>query len=174
MFWFGRGIARQFLDRDKRKASPTEYLILSILNNYGNKSGPDIIKILSSQFMNIWTPKAGTIYPILNKLEYRQFIKSRGNYPKIYSITEKGKEQINFLASIFTNEIDFFKKFANLVCGHQYIPGLDRLLQTNLENYKKWLKNELKTVNEILKLKKSQADNDDTDDIKEDYEIPIK
>ena len=172
MFWFGRGIARHFMKQERRRVSPTEYLILTILHKKGKKTASEIIEYLESQFRNVWQPKPGTIYPILTKLEKKEYIKSFNSYPKIYSITDSGKGQINFLSSIFNNEIQFFEKFAQFVSGT--IPDfsmLDKILGEKLEGYKNWLNDELKRVEIMLKSKKSKNNNNESKD--EGYEIPI-
>jgi hypothetical protein len=101
--------------------------------------------------------RKSTIYPILSKLESKGFIQSTDTFPKNYSLTDKGIEQINFLASIFNNEIQFFEKFAQTVSGHQYFPDLtniNKIFYERLEQYYDFLKKELERVEKILKSKK--------------------
>ncbi|MBD3226959.1 MAG: hypothetical protein GF329_02130 [Candidatus Lokiarchaeota archaeon] len=173
MFWFGRGLARHFKKQKEKKISPTEYLILSTLNREGDKSASDIIELLERQFKGFWKPKAGTIYPILTKLESKNFIQSQGSYPKKYYITEEGKKQINFLASIFNNEIKFFEKFAQFVTGNlSGFSMIDNIFTEKLVQYRNWLKEELKRVENILLEEDMKEDKDDS--TKEKYNIPIK
>jgi DNA-binding PadR family transcriptional regulator len=152
----------------------------------------EIIDYLEDQFKGLWVPKAGTIYPILNKLENRELIESIDKYPKIYYLTINGKKQINFLASIFNNEIQFFQKFAKFVSGAMpRFSILDKILPKKLEDYRDWLIKELDRVEKLLRQSKHSDDLndknnlndlndlDDLNDFKtknenEEFEIPIK
>jgi len=62
--------------------------------------GYEIIRELERRFSGYWSPKTGTIYPALEKLEENGFItgqiefRDRGPDRKHYAITDKGKEEL--------------------------------------------------------------------------------
>lgn len=140
----------------------------------------EIIDCLEDQFKGLWVPKPGTIYPILNKLENRELIESVDKYPKIYYLTTNGKKQINFLASIFNNEIQFFQKFAKFVSGAMpRFSILDKILPKKLEDYRDWLIKELDRVEKLLSQSMHSDNLNDLNDFEaknenEEFEIPIK
>lgn len=62
--------------------------------------GYEIIRELERRFSGHWSPKTGTIYPALEKLEENQLIagqiefRDHGPDRKHYAITDKGKEEL--------------------------------------------------------------------------------
>ena len=62
--------------------------------------GYEIIRELERRFSGYWSPKTGTIYPALEKLEENRLItgqiefRDRGPDRKHYAITSKGKEEL--------------------------------------------------------------------------------
>jgi len=62
--------------------------------------GYEIIRELERRFSGHWSPKTGTVYPALEKLEENGFIagqiefRDRGPDRKHYAITDKGKEEL--------------------------------------------------------------------------------
>ena len=62
--------------------------------------GYEIIRELERRFSGYWSPKTGTIYPALEKLEENGFItgqiefRDHGPDRKHYAITDKGKEEL--------------------------------------------------------------------------------
>jgi len=62
--------------------------------------GYEIIRELERRFSGYWSPKTGTVYPALEKLEENQLItgqiefRDRGPDRKHYAITDKGKEEL--------------------------------------------------------------------------------
>ncbi|MFX1320043.1 MAG: helix-turn-helix transcriptional regulator [Promethearchaeota archaeon] len=92
-------IKKGFFDSLKKdKLTPLEFTIIETIFNSKEQSGYDLINNLNKQFAGTWEAQSGTIYPILRKLEYSGFLKSRtvkspiGPLRKVYSLTEAGGE----------------------------------------------------------------------------------
>jgi len=67
-----------------------KYIVLKIIKE-NPTHGYDIIKTVELRSNGRWTPSAGSIYPILEKLESKGFIQSEGiERRKVYTITPKG------------------------------------------------------------------------------------
>ncbi|MHA1722220.1 MAG: helix-turn-helix transcriptional regulator [Candidatus Baldrarchaeia archaeon] len=108
--WRGRGFLRGF----KHRISPVEFLILlSLLEK--PRHGYEIIKELEERFEDTWTPKSGTFYPSLSRLENKGYIKSvvRGNR-KLYTLTRKGIEIVKEIAENFDKEVEFLDRFIQI------------------------------------------------------------
>lgn len=90
---------RKFRGYHGGKLSGLDILVLSLIKNKSEISGYDIIQKLNNKFRGIWTASAGTIYPLLNRLEEKGFIKSSEvmdskRNKKTYDVTIKGIEQL--------------------------------------------------------------------------------
>lgn len=101
-FGFGRGIGDfgDFRGRERffRKGD-LQFVILKMLKEE-SKHGYQIIKDLEEQFKGFYSPSPGSIYPILQMLEDRDFVSiSKEGKKKVYTITDEGiaflKENIN-------------------------------------------------------------------------------
>ncbi|WP_292387561.1 PadR family transcriptional regulator [Methanosarcina sp. UBA5] len=67
-----------------------KYVVLKIIKDKPTH-GYDIIKTVELRSNGRWTPSAGSIYPILEKLESKGFIQSEGiERRRVYTITPKG------------------------------------------------------------------------------------
>lgn len=87
---FGRGGGR---DRFFKKGN-LQYVILKMLEEEP-RHGYQIIKDLEARFKGFYSPSPGSVYPILQMLEDREFVSiSKEGNKKIYHITDEGK---NFL-----------------------------------------------------------------------------
>ena len=85
------------VSRELLKGS-TELLILGLLENE-NMYGYQMIKKLSEKSQNIFEFQEGTLYPILNSLEEKNFISSYwddtgSKKRKYYIITKEGKKHL--------------------------------------------------------------------------------
>lgn len=82
---FGGGRDRMF------KKGNLQFMVLRSLESEP-KHGYQVIKDLEEQFKGFYTPSPGSVYPILQMLEDRDFVSvtKEGN-KKIYTITEEGK-----------------------------------------------------------------------------------
>lgn len=90
---------RRFSGYHRGALSGLDILVLSMIKNKSEISGYDIIQKLNNQFKGMWTTSAGTIYPMLNRLEHNELIISREvmdskRQKKIYNITEKGVDEL--------------------------------------------------------------------------------
>lgn len=62
--------------------------------------GFEIVKSLQTKSNNLYKMSEGTLYPALQRLEYKEYLKSywvnseTGGRRKYYSITEKGKQEL--------------------------------------------------------------------------------
>ncbi|AMY06116.1 PadR family transcriptional regulator [Staphylococcus condimenti] len=99
-FDFGRGFGgfeKMFGGRGQERMFKKGNLQFMILNSLKEepKHGYQIIKDLEEQFKGFYSPSPGSVYPILQMLEDREFVSvtKEGN-KKIYTITEEGE---NFL-----------------------------------------------------------------------------
>ena len=91
---------RRFAGYHKGKSSGLDILVLSIIkNDDGSLTGYDIIQKLNKQFRGMGSTSAGTIYPLLNRLEKKDLIKSSDvieskRQKKIYIITDIGVDEL--------------------------------------------------------------------------------
>ena len=80
--------------------SGLEVLVLSLIKNNPDVTGYDIIQEVNNKFKPIWNASAGTIYPLLERLITKVFVKAKeiidenNRKKKIYTITTKGIEEL--------------------------------------------------------------------------------
>lgn len=76
----------------------------------GPTNGNDICQQIGKRTKGYWIPSTGGIYPILKKLEKEGFIEGMwdGNkkVQKIYSLTEKGKEEYENKKTLLRDKIE--------------------------------------------------------------------
>ncbi|MCY6991486.1 PadR family transcriptional regulator [Staphylococcus argensis] len=88
---FGFGMPRRGRDRFFKKGN-LQYVILKMLGDEP-KHGYQIIKELEEQFKGFYSPSPGSVYPILQMLEDREFVSTaRDGKKKVYKITDEGRE----------------------------------------------------------------------------------
>ncbi|WP_411912675.1 PadR family transcriptional regulator [Staphylococcus pettenkoferi] len=88
---FGFGMPRGGRDRFFKKGN-LQYVILKMLGDEP-KHGYQIIKELEEQFKGFYSPSPGSVYPILQMLEDREFVSTaRDGKKKVYTITDEGRE----------------------------------------------------------------------------------
>lgn len=89
---------QSFIPRGK-SISPIQIWILLVLSK-GPNYGYRIIQHLGKMFEGYWKPKAGTIYPALERLSKESLVSSRLEHRddapdrRYYTITEKGEESL--------------------------------------------------------------------------------
>jgi len=93
--FFGKG----FSGYHGSRISGLDILVLSIIKNKDGISGYEIIQKINKKFKDLWTASAGTIYPLLNRLSHKEYVKiedliENNRQKKIYRITETGKEAL--------------------------------------------------------------------------------
>lgn len=86
------------VDKELLKGSTT-MLILNLLEKE-NMYGYQMIKSLKEKSQNVFELKEGTLYPILHALEEKELVisywdETASKKRKYYSITKKGKKQLN-------------------------------------------------------------------------------
>jgi DNA-binding PadR family transcriptional regulator len=125
MFWAGRGFGRGAW---AERISPVEFLILLLLKEEPTH-GYNMIQRLTEKFSGVWSPKPGTVYPAIARLEGRNLIrlkesqgeqvteKSEGEYPpkKVYVLTEKGVETLKNIIGRMDYEEKFIDRFMGVV-----------------------------------------------------------
>ena len=99
---------RKFRGYHKGSLSGLDILVLSMIKNTEEISGYDIIQELNDKFKGMWTASAGTIYPLLTRLEEKDFINSQEvsegkRQKKIYKITERG---ISVLINVLEDNLE--------------------------------------------------------------------
>jgi DNA-binding PadR family transcriptional regulator len=73
------------------KKGDLKYVILDIVKDYPSH-GYDITTVLEERFHGLYSPSAGSIYPILQFLESEKFVTSfRKDGKNVYTITDAGK-----------------------------------------------------------------------------------
>ncbi|MBO1199533.1 PadR family transcriptional regulator [Staphylococcus simiae] len=107
---FGEPSSRNIRDRFFKKGN-LQFIILQMLEEEP-KHGYQIIKDLEGRFKGFYSPSPGSVYPILQMLEDRDFvsISQQGN-KKVYSITQEGKDFLadNVDKDEFTQRLEQFK-----------------------------------------------------------------
>lgn len=101
-FGFGRGMdgfdprAMAAMGKERFfKKGNLQFVILKMLQQE-SKHGYQIIKDLEEQFKGFYSPSPGSVYPILQMLEDREFVSiSKDGKKKVYTITEEGQTFLN-------------------------------------------------------------------------------
>jgi len=109
-FGRGRGFGRERLMRGH-----LNMIILEIIKARP-RHGYDVIKAIEEKCHGLYSPSAGSVYPILQELEDQDFVRSaeaRGK--RIYSITNDGQQEEKGLN--FTEQLHPFRRFATLCRG---------------------------------------------------------
>lgn len=105
------------LGRSRHKVSPIGMLVLGALKN-GKLSGMEIIKELSEEFSDTsFSPKTGTIYPLLDKLKKNGYIeveKESEGREKRYTLTPDGSTLLaKTIHRDLKGDMDFSSRFFN-------------------------------------------------------------
>jgi DNA-binding PadR family transcriptional regulator len=95
------------------KKGNLQFVILKMLQDE-SKHGYQVIKDLEERFKGFYSPSPGSVYPILQMLEDREFVStSRDGKKKVYTITEDGEQ---FLADNMKNDdmLQRMEQFKNM------------------------------------------------------------
>lgn len=106
----GFGGRRGGRDRFFKKGN-LQFVILKMLEEE-SRHGYQIIKDLEERFKGFYSPSPGSVYPILQMLEDREFVSiSKEGNKKIYTITDEGKQFLekNIDQDEFTQRLEKFK-----------------------------------------------------------------
>ncbi|MFX1257103.1 MAG: PadR family transcriptional regulator [Promethearchaeota archaeon] len=88
---------KRFSGYHRFSLSGLDILVLSIIKNNDGISGYEIIQKINKKFKDLWKASAGTIYPLLNRLAEKKYVKTEkiienNRQKKIYKITEIGNQ----------------------------------------------------------------------------------
>jgi DNA-binding PadR family transcriptional regulator len=84
---FGRG-------RERFLRGHLNHIILEIIQDKP-RHGYDVIKAIEEKFHGLYSPSAGSVYPILQALEDQDFLtSSQRSGKKVYSITAEGEKEL--------------------------------------------------------------------------------
>ena len=146
---------RRFSGYHRGTISGLEILVLSIIKNKSKISGYDIIQKLNKQFSGMGSTSAGTIYPLLNRLEKKALIKSSDvieskRQKKIYVITDKGIDELkqvlesnlepsinslgDFIKTIFKASMPSEETMVRMI-GHFPFPGFTQDYEIDEQDY---------------------------------------
>lgn len=80
--------------------SGLDILVLSIIRNREGITGYEISQVINRKFKPMWKASPGTIYPLLNRLDEKEFVESEefidenNRQKKTYKITTQGEERL--------------------------------------------------------------------------------
>lgn len=128
------------------------YGLMAILSQ-GPMSGYDVRKTLDDREMYYWRESSGNIYPMLRQLNDDGLLERTDAYTKkkkrvLYSLTDKGREQLN----TWLSEPAGLNRFrVELLMKLRFGTGLGiETLLEHLENYKHRIREQLDEVREIM------------------------
>jgi DNA-binding PadR family transcriptional regulator len=103
---------------DKSLISGSTSMLLLRLLEEKDMYGYEMIETLEKKSNNVFTLKAGTLYPLLHSLEEKKYLKSyesetNGKTRKYYSITKEGKK---YLKSKREEWNEYQTAVANVLC----------------------------------------------------------
>jgi DNA-binding PadR family transcriptional regulator len=89
------------MHKEMRRGMLNMLILWNLKKKGGKMYGYEIIQLIQSKTKGMWTPKAGTIYPILRRLETRGFVESTwtakaagGPSRRYYKITKEGEKAV--------------------------------------------------------------------------------
>jgi DNA-binding PadR family transcriptional regulator len=94
-FPFGMGLGRgRGFGRERLLRGHLKMIVLEIMQERP-RHGYDVIKAIEEKFHGFYSPSAGSVYPILQELEDRDFVaSSEENGKRVYSITKEGEHEL--------------------------------------------------------------------------------
>ncbi len=126
LFFYGK----TFTDPEgkRQRLKPIEFQVLSLLQERNGITGYDIIKTLKERFQGLWAPSAGSIFPVLSRLEERGLITKEktatGDRSALaHNITEQGQEALKHQITKDTDqELKFIGDYLRQLFGHGPFP----------------------------------------------------
>jgi DNA-binding PadR family transcriptional regulator len=118
-----RGEWRAHLHKEMRRGFLSMWILWTLKKKGGEMYGYEIMQSLRLKTRGRWAPKAGTIYPILRRLEERGFVKSEwttkagGLSRRYYKITPEGKKAAEAAFSEWRKLMGGFKEFLRELFG---------------------------------------------------------
>jgi len=101
--------------------SGLDILVLSIIKNNPKISGYDLSQMINEKFKGMYKASAGTIYPLLNRLTEKNYLKAEeifenNRQKKVYILTDEGIERLKeILEGNLRLSIDTLGDFVNTV-----------------------------------------------------------
>jgi len=115
---------RAHLHKEMRRGFLSMWILWTLKKKGGKMYGYEIMQSLRLKTRGRWIPKAGTIYPILRRLEKRGFVKSEwtsskagGLSRRYYKITPEGKKAAETAFSEWRKLMSGFKEFLRELFG---------------------------------------------------------
>jgi len=97
--WLKMFFGKRFHGHHMKDLSGLDILVLSIIKNNPKISGYDLSQIINEKFKGMYKASAGTIYPLLNRLAEKDYLKAEeilenNRQKKVYVVTEIGIKQL--------------------------------------------------------------------------------
>ena len=143
LFFFGKTFTD--LEGNRQRLKPIDFQVLSLLQEQGNEgmTGYKIIETLKERFKGLWTPSAGTIFPVLKRLNDDALITNEGTAvgdrsAVAHKISEQGQAALKSQISEDTEqELKFIGDYLRQIFGrgpysHRFMRVanfMDRLLE---------------------------------------------
>jgi PadR family transcriptional regulator PadR len=115
---------RAQLRKEMRRGFLSIWILWTLKKKRDKMYGYEIMQSLQLRTKGMWAPKAGTIYPILRRLEKRGFVKSEwaatktgGPSRRYYKMTPEGKKVAETLFSEWRNLMVGFREFLHELFG---------------------------------------------------------
>jgi PadR family transcriptional regulator PadR len=115
---------RAQLHKEMRRGFLSMWILWTLKKNGDKMYGYEIMRSLRLKTRGRWAPKAGTIYPILRRLEKRGFVKSEwaatktgGPSRRYYKITPEGKKAAETVFFEWRKQMAGFKGFLHELFG---------------------------------------------------------
>jgi len=112
------------LHKEMRRGFLSMWILWTLKKEGGKMYGYEIMQSLKLKTSGMWAPKAGTIYPILRRLEKKRFVKSEwaaskasGPSRRYYRITLDGKKAAKTAFSEWKKLMVGFKEFIHELFG---------------------------------------------------------
>ncbi|MEM2889980.1 MAG: PadR family transcriptional regulator [Candidatus Hadarchaeum sp.] len=108
---------RENIGREMKRGLLSVLLLWILRKNGEPMYGYEIIQTIAKNTKGQWIPKAGTIYPVLRRLESKGFVKSEwssrtaGPSRRYYRITAAGKEAEEKILLEWKRHISGFREF---------------------------------------------------------------
>ena len=90
---------KRFHGHHMKDLSGLDILVLSIIKNNPKISGYDLSQIINEKFKGMYKASAGTIYPLLNRLAEKEYLKAEeilenNRQKKVYVVTDVGIKKL--------------------------------------------------------------------------------
>ena len=143
--------------KGKHKLTPLEFTILEFIFNNKELTGYTLIQKLNEHFAGTWIAHSGTIYPILSKLKYKGYLKTKeikseiGPLKKVYFLTKSGERILKVKVNKnFRDQIKFIENFL-IELAAIYIHSLsekaeDKEIDERIDEVQELLKNLISSV----------------------------